>query len=310
MNLQQLEYIIAIDKHRHFVKAAKACFVTQATLSMMIKKLEEELDIVIFDRSKHPIEPTELGSKIIAQARVILSETKKLKESIVDEKKEIQGELIMAVIPTVAPYLLPLFINSFCAKYPKVSLKIHELTTEQIIEKLKRQEIDIGILATPLEQPELIEVPLYYERFLVYAPNSSFKNKKYLLPKDIDVSKLWLLEEGHCLRSQIINLCELRKKEIGFNNLQYEAGSIETLIRMAEANFGVTIIPELALDTLMKSQTKFIYHFKSPEPVREISLVTYKHYYKGNVLNALKNEVLKHIPLHMKEAKKIEVIEI
>jgi LysR family hydrogen peroxide-inducible transcriptional activator len=310
MNLQQLEYIVAVDTHRHFVKASEACFVTQATLSMMIKKLEEELDIVIFDRGKHPIEPTEFGSKLIIQARVILAETKKLKESVNDEKKEVQGELKMAVIPTVAPYLLPLFINSFCAKYPKVSLKIHELTTEQIIEKLKRQEIDIGILATPLEQTELIEVPLYYERFLAYAPGSSFKNKKYLLPKDIDVSKLWLLEEGHCLRSQIINLCELRKKELGFGNLHYQAGSIETLIRMAEANSGITIIPELALATLKKSQTNFIYHFKSPEPVREISLVTYKHYYKINILNAIKNEVLQHISTRMKEAKRIEIIDI
>lgn len=310
MNLQQLEYIVAVETHRHFVKASETCFVTQATLSMMIKKLEDELGVIIFDRSKQPVVPTELGGKLIAQARVILAETKKLKEFVIDEKKGINGEIKMAVIPTVAPYLLPLFINSFCLKYPKVSLKIYEFTTGQIIEKLNRQEIDIGILATPIGQSDLIEIPLFYERFLAYAPVSTFKKKKYLLPKDIDVSKLWLLEEGHCLRSQIINLCELRKKEIGFNNLQYEAGSIETLIRMAEANSGITIIPELALDTLKKSQANSIYHFKSPEPVREISLVTCKHYYKTNILNALKDEILKHIPIHIKEAKKIEVIEL
>ncbi len=309
MTVQQMEYIVAVDKHRHFVKAAQSCFVTQATLSMMIKKLEEELGVLLFDRSKHPVEPTLIGKSIIHRARFILGEINKMKEEVNNEK-EISGELNMAVIPTVAPYLLPLFINSFCTAYPNLYLKIHEHTTAEIIEKLNRQEIDIAILATPIEHPELKEMPLYYERFLVYAPGKFFKNKKYILPGDIDTSKLWLLEEGHCLRSQIINLCELRKKEAIQGNLRYEAGSMETLIKMAEINQGITILPELMTSSLSRSKLNDIYRFKSPEPVREISLVFHKTFYKHRLAEALASNIKEHIPSQIISEKKKEIIEI
>lgn len=214
MNLQQLEYIIAVNKLKNFVKASEACFVTQATLSMMIKKLEEELDVKIFDRSKQPVKTTEVGEKLIIQARRIVEESKKMKEIILDEKGIISGELKIGIIPTLAPYLLPLFLKQFMQSYPLVKLNINEYTTDVIMHKLKTGDIDAGILATPLHDSAISEHVLFYEKYFLYV-NQKEKgfNKQYVLPKEIDVNRLWLLEEGHCMRSQILNFCTLKSKK-------------------------------------------------------------------------------------------------
>jgi LysR family hydrogen peroxide-inducible transcriptional activator len=309
MNFQQLEYIIAIDKYRHFVKAAEACFVTQATLSMMIKKLEEELEVKIFDRSKQPVVPTDIGEKIILQAKITLQHAQKIKELVNEEQDKISGSLRIGIIPTLAPYLLPLFLPSFLKNYPLVKVQISELTTEEIIQRLERNEIDAGILATPLENKMLIEKPLFYEQFVVYASSSEkFMDKKYLLAEDIDVNRLWLLEEGHCLRSQVINLCELKNKEKEVHQLDFVAASIETLKKIVEINNGITIIPILALADMTEKQKKNIRHFKSPAPVREIGLVTYRHFIKEKLLFSLENEILNAIPNEMKTAIKKEIL--
>lgn len=305
MNLQQLEYIIAVDNLRHFDKAAKHCFVTQPTLSMMIQKLEEELNIKIFDRSKQPVTPTEAGVVAIAQAKIILQEAKKMKEVIDEFKGEIKGELKIGIIPTVAPYLLPLFLNKFLNKYPFLKIKITELTTELIIEKLKHHHIDIGILATPLNNIALNETPLYYEQFVVYASKEEkLLKKKFLLSSDINTNHLWLLEEGHCLRSQILNLCELRKKELETSNLDYQAGSIDTLKKMVDMNSGITILPELAIKDLTAAERKKTRHFKPPVPVREISIVTYHHFVKKRIVEVLKDEIINAIPNEMLSLKR------
>ncbi len=309
MNLQQLEYIIAIDKYRHFVKAAEACFVTQATLSMMIKKLEEELEVKIFDRSKQPVIPTDIGEKIILQAKITLQHAKKIKELVNEEQDKISGNLRIGIIPTLAPYLLPLFLPSFLKNYPLVKVQISELTTEEIIKRLEQNEIDAGILATPLENKMLIEKTLFYEPFVVYASeNEKFGNKKYLLAEDIDVNRLWLLEEGHCLRSQVINLCELKSKEKEVHQLDFAAASIETLKKIVEINNGITIIPSLALADMTEKQKLAIHYFKSPAPVRQIGLVTYRHFIKEKLLLSLENEILKAIPNEMKTATKKEIL--
>lgn len=309
MNLQQLEYIIAIDKYRHFVKAAEACFVTQATLSMMIKKLEEELEVKIFDRSKQPVIPTDIGEKIILQAKITLQHAQKIKELVNEEQDKISGNLRIGIIPTLAPYLLPLFLPSFLKNYPLVKVQISELTTEEIIQRLERNEIDAGILATPLENKMLIEKPLFYEEFVVYASKTEkFMHKKYLLAEDIDVNRLWLLEEGHCLRSQVINLCELKNKEKEVHQLDFAAASIETLKKIVEINDGITIIPSLALADMTEKQKLNLRYFKSPAPVREIGLVTYRHFIKEKLLLSLENEILKAIPSEMKTPKKKEVL--
>ncbi len=311
MNLQQLEYIVAVDVHRHFVTAAEKCFVTQATLSMMIKKLEDELDVKIFDRSKQPVVPTEIGKLIIAQAKKALQDTARIKEIVNEERGLVRGELKVGIIPTLAPYIIPMFINSFLKKYPDVKLQISELTTEAITEKLEQYSLDVGIMATPLNNTALIEQPLFYEQFVVYASaEEKLLKKKYLLAQDIDINRLWLLEEGHCLRSQVMNLCELKNREKELHQLDFESGSIETLKKIVDLNQGITILPELALNDLHASQRDRIRQFKSPAPVREISIVTFRHFVKEKLIDALKQEILDNIPADMKSAKNKEMVMI
>ncbi len=297
MNLQQLEYIIALDKYRHFVTAAENTFVTQATLSMMVKKLEDELGVVLFDRSKHPILPTEVGKMVIAQAKVILRESYRLKEQISESKEIISGELKLGIIPTLAPYILPLFLNSFLKKYPEVKLQVSEITTGAIISKLEESELDAGLLAIPLGQRNLFEQSLFHEEFVVYASTGEkFKSKKYLLAKDIDVNRLWLLEEGHCLRSQVINLCELKEQEKHSHHRNFTTGSIETLKKIVEANQGITILPKLATRDLSKSQLKNIHFFKDPAPGREIGIVTHRLHIKSKLIELVKKEIKANLP--------------
>jgi len=311
VNIQHLKYILEVDTQRHFAKAAEKCFVTQPTLSMMIQKLEEELGVKIFDRSKQPVVPTEAGEMIIKQAKIILQEADKMKLIVDELKGEIKGTLRLGIIPTVSPYLLPLFLNSFLKKYPLLKFKIVEFTTEQIIEKLKNHQLDAGILATPLNNDALKEQPLYYEQFVVYASsNETLMKKKYLIPNDIDINHLWLLEEGHCLRTQILNLCELRKKGLKTSNLEYEAGSIETLKKMVDMNNGITILPELALNELSAKDKKSVRHFKPPVPVREISIVTYRHFVKQRVIDVLKEVICNSVPKEMLSVKRKQVAKI
>jgi len=311
MNLQQLEYIVAVDVHRHFVTAAEKCFVTQATLSMMIKKLEDELEVKIFDRSKQPVVPTEIGKLIIAQAKKALQDTARIKEIVNEERGLVRGELKVGIIPTLAPYIIPMFINSFLKKYPDVKLQISELTTEAITEKLEQYSLDVGIMATPLNNAALIEQPLFYEQFVVYASaQEKLLKKKYLLAQDIDINRLWLLEEGHCLRSQVMNLCELKHREKELHQLDFESGSIETLKKIVDLNQGITILPELALNDLHASQRDRVRQFKSPAPVREISIVTFRHFVKEKLIDALKQEILDNIPADMKSTKNKEMVMI
>lgn len=311
MNFQQLEYIIAVDTWRHFSAAAEKCNVTQPTLSMMIQRLEEELEVKIFDRSKQPVVTTAIGNKVVEQARVILSQASQMKNLVRDQKGEVHGELHIGIIPTVAPYLLPLFLNDFLTKYPKVRLKISELTTDQILSQLEKQQMDAGILATPLKNPSVKEQPLFYEQFVVYAsPEEKMMKKKYLLAEDINVNHLWLLEEGHCLREQVVNLCELKRKETQLQNLDYQAGSIETLRKMVDMNNGITILPELALRDLSAKQKNNIRYFKPPAPVREISIVTYRYFVKYNLIELLKSEIIKNIPSSMLSPDRKQITEL
>jgi LysR family transcriptional regulator, hydrogen peroxide-inducible genes activator len=311
MTLQQLEYIIAVDNHRHFAKAAQACFVTQPTLSMMLQKLEDELGILIFDRSKQPVVPTETGRMVIEQARKVLKETAELREIVENQREILRGELRLGIIPTLAPYLLPLFLKSFSEKYPDIRLIISELMTEHIIQKLKKDQLDIGIMATPTSDGELFETPLFQEQFVVYAAkNEAILSKRFLLANDIDVNRLVLLEEGHCMRTQIVNLCELRQTTNQLANVFYESGSIETLKNLIDMHAGITILPELALQNLSKTQFKNIRFFQDPAPVREISLVTYRAFVKKRLVEVLKNEIVAQLPLALQRDKMGQVLSI
>jgi len=297
MTFVQLEYIIAVDTWRHFAEAASHCFVTQPTLSMQIQKLEEELDVKLFDRSKQPVVPTETGAEIIEQARKILAERNLLLENLQHKKGILTGELRIGIIPTLAPYLLPLFIQPFTKKYPGVKLIINEMMTDLIISRLREGKIDAGILVTPLQENGIREHILFYEEMMAYvSKKNEVYEKTYLLPQDIDPNKLWLLEEGHCFRSQIVNLCELRKISKEGSHFEYEAGSIETLRRMVELNDGITIIPELATLDMPLRQTQLIRHFKRPVPMREVSLVVHRNYVKEKLIEVLKEEILQKVP--------------
>ncbi|NTS42789.1 LysR family transcriptional regulator [Flavisolibacter sp. BT320] len=311
MNLQQLEYIVAVDTHRHFEKAADHCFVTQATLSAMIKKLEQELDAMIFDRSKQPVVPTEVGKSILDQARVVLRETTLLKQLSKAAKTGLQGNLKIGIIPTLAPYLLPLFLTDFLKKYPTIQLKIIEQTTEHLLHLLATDKLDVGIMATPLTEKGFLEKHLFYEEFKVYvsAENKSLK-KKYILAEDIDINKLWLLEEGHCLRSQVLNLCEIQKQQALVHHLDYETGSIESLLRITEINGGITIVPNLATLQFSRDKTSGLRHFKPPVPVREISLVTYRHFVKKGLVNLLEKEILKSVKPYVNAKAETDIISI
>ncbi|MEO6978755.1 MAG: LysR substrate-binding domain-containing protein [Mucilaginibacter sp.] len=311
MTITQLEYIVAVDTYRSFVSAADKCFVTQPTLSMQVQKLEDTLGVKIFDRSKQPVTPTEIGIEIISQARILLSECEKIKEIITDRQKELSGELKVGIIPTIAPYILPKILHGFIEKYPQVKLIVWEQTTEQIIAQLKSGVIDCGILSTPLHESTLIELPVFYENFVAYvSKNSKLSKKKNIVPDDIDMEEIWILNEGHCMREQVLNICQRRKATQGFKHFEYNTGSVETLKRMVDQNNGATILPELALADLTDKQLDKVRYFKAPEPAREVSIVIQRNFLKRRMIEALRNEILEFLPKRMKSKKKKEVMEI
>jgi LysR family hydrogen peroxide-inducible transcriptional activator len=310
MNIQQLEYILAVDTHRHFATAASKSNVTQPTLSMMIRKLEDELGVRIFDRTRQPVEPTPEGREVIVRARQILADVNQLKEFAKGLKSEISGDIRIAIIPTLAPYLLPLFLPSFVEKHAALRVSISELVTRDIINALKSGDTDIGVLATPLHDPKLVEHPVFYEEFFAYTSAEDTSKKKYLLPKDIDLSKLWLLEEGHCFRNQVLNLCELKKKDVKSDRLHYQAGSLETLKNLVDHNKGITILPLLATKDLTKAQQKKIRPFAPPKPVRQISLVVNSNYSRKSILQALKKEIEDVVPSETVGKTRTQVLEI
>jgi LysR family hydrogen peroxide-inducible transcriptional activator len=304
-----LEYVIAVDTYRSFVAAAEKCFVTQPTLSMQIQKLEESLGVKIFDRSRQPVIPTEVGKRIIKQARAVLTESKKITEILQEAKGELEGEFRIGVIPTVAPYLLPGVITSFLKKYPKVQLQVWEYTTERIIQELKAGTLDCGILSTPLLDNTILEMPLFYETFVAYvSEKSTLFDKKMLGYDDLSQEKLWLLNEGHCMRGQVLNICNYKHNQGANGAFEYNTGSVETLKRMVEINDGLTILPELSILGYNEDQLGHVRYFKAPEPVREISIVTTHNYVKKMAVKVLKDEILTVIPERFKSNKKKDII--
>lgn len=309
MTLTQLEYIVAVDTHRHFVLAAEKCFVTQPTLSMQIQKLEEELGVKLFDRTKQPVIPTEMGARIIAQARVVLREARIVNQIINDEKDVMSGEIRVGIIPTLAPYLLPPLFKHMREKYPQLILNMKETITEEVIRELKNNRLDCGLVVTPLNDPSIREDVLFYEELFVYVSRkNALYDKKYVLAHEIDPDQLWLLEEGHCFRSQVLNLCELRKSS-DFH-FKYETGNMETLKRMVDKSDGITILPELAVMEFSTSQRKLVKRLKDPSPVREVSLVTHRDHIKGRLIKTLKEEILNIVPKPMQKLQNKKVVEI
>lgn len=291
MNIHQFKYILAVSEFKHFETAAEKCFISQSTLSTMISKFEDEIGVKIFDRKKKPVELTLEGKLIIEQIKIVSSEIEQLTELTKEIKGEIAGNLNLSVIPTVAPFLLPLFLQEFAMQFPKLNIMVKEETTEEIMKKLKSRELDIGIVSIPLHDEELIEIKLYDEPFLFYD-TKSFKSK-IVSVKEMKNKSLCLMEEGHCMRTQVSELCKHNPyKNKHVLNFEYKAGSIDSLIRFAKSTQNATLLPFLATLGFSNQEKKHLSDFTSPKPFRAIGLVIHRHFVKKKMLTSLQKSIM------------------
>jgi len=291
MTITQLKYVIAVAEHQNFTVASEHCFVTQPTLSMQIQKLEDELDIQIFNRRKKPIQLTPVGEKIVEQAKTIVNESNRIHDIVDQQKGYIGGEFKLGIIPTVMPTLLPMFLKTFVKKYPKVNLVIEELTTEDIVKKLSDGHIDAALAATPLENEAIKERVLYYEPFVAFIPeNHRLHAQKEINSSDLELEDILLLEDGHCFKSSVINICNSFKKDTS-SHFHIESGSFNTLIKLSKENMGMTLLPYLHTMDLSEDDQKYLRQFTAPAPAREVSLIFHKSQLKMQLIEALKGVI-------------------
>jgi len=291
MTITQLKYVLAVAEYQNFTKAAKNVFVTQPTLSMQIQKLEEELDILIFDRSKKPIQLTEVGEKLVIQARNIVNESDRMQDIVDQQKGFIGGEFVLGIIPTVTPTLLPMFLNTYIKKYPKVKLKIVELPTESIIQELIDGHLDAAIAATPLKNEEIKERVLYYEPFMGYVPQQhKLASKSKLTPLDLDINDILLLEDGHCFRDSVLNICKTQKS-YDEDKFKLASGSFETLVKLANEGLGMTLLPYLHTLDIKEIEKNNLFQFEEPSPAREVSLIYHKSELKIQIIDSLRDTI-------------------
>ena len=291
MTITQLKYVLAVAEYKNFTLAAEKCFVTQPTLSMQIQKIEEELSIQIFDRSKKPIQLTDIGQKIVNQAKNIVNEADRIQDIVEQQKGFIGGEFKLGIIPTIMPTLLPMFLNNFIKKYPKVKLIIEELNTDEIITKLNNGHLDAAIAATPLMEEKIKEIVLYFEPFVAYIPESHHHFQKEEIDiSDLNLNEILLLQDGHCFRDGILNLCKNTPREEK-GNFRIESGSFETLIKLADEGLGTTLLPYLHTLDLKESDKLKLRHFKEPKPAREVSLIFPKNELKIHIIEALRSTI-------------------
>lgn len=307
MTIQQLEYILAVDQFRHFARAAEYCRVTQPTLSAMIQKLEDELGVKLFDRTMQPVCPTAIGEKVISQARIILAQAAQVKEIISEEKQTLTGVFRLGVLPTIAPYLLPRFFTQLMEKYPELDIRVTEMKTQDVQQALHSGDIDAGIIANKLEDSFLMEKTLFYEQFYGYVSKKEplFKHE-VIRTSDITGERLWLLDEGHCFRDQLIRFCQIEAVKV--SQMAYHLGSMETFMRMVESGKGITFIPELAVAQLSEEQRELVRPFAIPRPTRQIVLVTSKDFIRYSLLNVLKEEIQAAIPKNMLSLQSVQYL--
>ncbi len=300
MNIQQLEYLIAVDKYKHFGKAAQACFITQPTLSAMIQKFEDELDVKIFDRTTHPIRTTDVGAQIISQATKIIDNVNELRNQANLLNNILGGKINLGIIPTVSTYILPTEIFDFLKKNEKIEMNVKEMTTESIIKSLKSGELDAGIISTPYDAAnEFYKDFLFNEELMLYSSDVSTKKDTFVIPEEIDVDKVWLLEEGNCLRTQFENICQLKENTLKPGNLDFLASNINTLVQMVDKVGGISILPELAVSQLSADQKEKVTRFRKPFPFREISVIYYKPTYKQKIIDELVNFIQNSVQLKL-----------
>ncbi len=304
-SITQLKYLLAVHKHKHFGRAAKECNVSQPSLSAQLQKLEEELDVVVFDRSKKPILTSDKGLKIIDQAKKVLKEYDQIFDLSLGEQG-LKGNFNLGVIPTLSPYVVPRFIHDFSKKYPEVNLNIYELTTNEIVRKLYDDELDGGLLVTPLKDEKLIERSLFLEPFKVFVSNEhDYCSLSEIDPKKLKRDDLWLLKEGHCFRNQILNVCGSGTNLTTMPNIEFESGSLETIINLIRAGRGYTLLPHLtSLSLSKKEQEKNLKNFIGKAPSREVGLVHSRSFLKEEILDALSEVILSSIPNELTNLKK------
>lgn len=307
MTLQQLEYILAVNQFRHFARAAEYCRVTQPTLSAMIQKLEEELDTRIFDRSQQPVCPTPVGIHIIEQAQNILVQANRIKNIIEEEKHSLTGTFKLGILPTVAPYLLPRFFPQLMKKYPDLDIRVVEMKTNDIKKALQTGEIDAGIVASLAGMEELQQTPLFYEQFFAYVSREdALFNNEVIRTSDLNGEQLWLLDEGHCFRDQLVRFCQMKSARA--SQLAYHLGSMETFMRMVESGKGVTFIPELAVLQLGEAQKELVRPFAIPCPTRQVVLLTNKNFIRHTLLEVLVKEIKLSVPKEMLSLKATQAV--
>jgi LysR family hydrogen peroxide-inducible transcriptional activator len=290
MTITQLKYCLAVAEHRNFTTAAEHAFVTQPTLSMQIQKLEQELGVKIFDRNQKPIGISAVGEKIIAQAKLIVAESERMLDVVEQEKGLVGGTFKLGIIPTIMPTLLPMFLQTLLKAYPALKLEIEEMPTQQIIEHLEKGTLDAGIAATPLSIESIKEKPLYYEPFVVYAPEHSKLSKgKSIVPKMLEDKRILLLQDGHCFRDSALNICKLHN--VSQSAFQINSGSFETLIQLSQEGLGVTLLPYLHAKQLGAEHQKNIRSFEKPEPAREVSVVYHKRELKLHIIKAIHEKI-------------------
>jgi LysR family transcriptional regulator, hydrogen peroxide-inducible genes activator len=306
LTITQIEYLVAVDRFRHFGKAAKACHISQPTLSMQIHKAEELLGFLVFDRLKKPLLPTEKGHMILEQAKVVLREHRRLIQVGKDTEREISGEFRLGIIPTLAPYVIPLFLEKFSTDFPQVKLHVDELKTADIVSQLKNDTLDGGVLATPLHEPGLNEKHLFYESFFLYLHEKHpLQKRPYIRESDLNEHDFWLLKDGHCFREQVLSFCGLSGEGSGLlANVRFEGSNFETLLNLVRSVGGYTLIPHLAILRLPSEERKrLVRPFATPVPTREVGLVFRRYQWKSLILNAIEESIRSSIPDEVRKAR-------
>ena len=303
MTLQQLEYILAVERYRHFGRAAEACNVTQPTLSAMIGKLEEELNARLFDRNRQPICPTPVGEQVLRQAKEVLAQADSIKDIVEEEKHTLNGTFRVGILPTIAPYLLPRFFPQLMKKYPTLDIRVREMKTHEIKEALLQGDIDAGILAQIEGLEEYEQTHLFYEKYEGYVSREdALFAKETLRTSDVASSRdLWLLDEGHCFRDQMVRFCQMKSSQT--SQLAYNLGSMETFMRMVESGKGITFIPELAVMQLSGEQKELVRPFAIPVPTRQLILITNRNFIRQTLLDVIVKEIQASVPKEMLKMK-------
>ena len=298
MTLQQLEYIVAVYRTRHFVKAAEACGVTQPTLSAMIQKLEAELDVKLFERSSQQVMPTAIGKVVVEQAWKVLNRARKLKDIVAEEKKSLTGTFRLGILPTIAPYLLPRFFPRLMRENSSLEIRVVEMKTAYIRRSIDRGEIDAAVMVDTGDLDDYALTTLFYEQFLAYvSPSDQLSAKKSIKTSDLSNELLWLLDEGHCFRDQLVKYCQLKAAKT--SQSAYSLGSIETFMRIVENGQGMTFIPELATMQLTPTQKELVRPFAIPIPTREVVMATSKAFVRQSLLDMIVGQIRKSVPEKM-----------